>query len=93
MTWNWLRNNWDEITAYFDTAIMSSIGDFVLACTRDFNTPFELKELEDFYELHKDELGTANRATLNAMEAVRANVRWMESHYKTIVDWLSKNLE
>ncbi len=91
MTWNWLRNSWDDITAYFDTAIMSSIGSIVSACTRDFNTPFELTELEAFYEAHKHELGTANRATVNAIEKVRANVKWMQNHYETIVNWLHKH--
>ena len=41
--------------------------------TGDFNTPFELKELEQFYEEHKTELGKAKRLTLNQIEKVRAS--------------------
>ena len=46
----------------------------IKSATRDFNTPFELKELEDFYEQHKNELGTAKRGTLNSIEKVLANL-------------------
>ena len=57
MTWDWLRNKWDGVSTYFDTAISSSVGSIIKSVTRDFNTPFELKELEDFYAQHQNELG------------------------------------
>ena len=92
MTWNWLRNDWDKISDYFDTAISSAIGRIVSYTTRDFNTPFELKELQDFYEEHKNELGTARSATLNSIENVKANVKWMENYYGVIKNWLVENV-
>ena len=70
----------------------SSVGRMIKSATRDFNTPFELKELEDFYEQHKNELGTAKRGTLNSIEKVRANVQWMENYYTDIVSWLQNNV-
>ena len=57
MTWDWLRNKWDKLSGYFDTAISSSVGRIIKSVTSDFNTPFELKELEDFYAQHQNELG------------------------------------
>ena len=93
MTWNWLRNSWTEITGYFGTNVGSTIGRIVGYATGDFNTPFELKELEQFYEDHKNELGTAKRSTLNQIENVRANVKWMENYYQEITDWLKDNVE
>jgi hypothetical protein len=92
MTWNWLRNSWTKISAYYDTAISSSVGRIVTYATRDFNTPFELKELEQFYEDHKTELGTAKRSTLNQIEKVRASVKWMEDYYQTVFNWLIQNV-
>ena len=70
----------------------SSVGRMIKSATRDFNTPFELKELEDFYEKHQNELGTAKRVTLNSIENVRANVQWMENYYTDIVTWLQNNV-
>ena len=92
MTWNWLRNSWKEISTYFDTAISSNVGRIVKYVTKDFNTPFELKELEQFYEEHKTELGTAKRTTLNSIEKVRANVKWMQDYYQIVFDWLTENV-
>ena len=92
MTWNWLRNSWTKISAYYDTAISSSVGRIVKYATKDFNTPFELKELEQFYEDHKTELGTAKRSTLNQIEKVKSNVKWMEDYYQTVFDWLIQNV-
>ncbi len=92
MTWNWLRNSWKEISTYFDTAISSAVGKIVLYVTKDFNTPFELNELEAFYEEHKNELGTAKRTTQNCIEKVRANVHWMQNYYSVVYDWLLANV-
>ena len=92
MVWNWLRNDWDKISKYFNTGISSGVSRFILYASRDFNTPFELKEIKDFYELHKNELGTAKRSTLNSIENVKANVEWMNNYYQTIYDWLSDNV-
>ena len=62
--------------------------------TRDFNTPFELKDLEQFYGEHKTELGTAKRkrSTLNQIEKVRASLKWMEDYHQTVFDWLIQSV-
>ena len=92
MTWNWLRNQWKEVSTYFDTAISSAVGRIIQSVTRDFNTQFELEELQAFYEEHKNELGTTKRTTLNCIELVKGNVQWMTKYYKDIFDWLTKNV-
>ena len=46
VAWDWLREEWTEISNYFDTAISSSVGSMVVACTADFNTQQDLQELE-----------------------------------------------
>ena len=93
MTWNWLRNQWTDVSGYFDTAISSAVGRIIQYVTRDFNTEFELGELQAFYEEHKNELGTAKRTTLNSIELVKANVQWMKKYYKDILDWLKENVD
>ena len=92
MTWNWLRNQWTDVSGYFDTAISSAVGRIIQYVTRDFNTEFELRELQAFYEEHKNELGTAKRTTLNSIELVKANVQWMKKYYNDILDWLKENV-
>ena len=92
LTWDWIRNDWVKISNYFDTAISSSVGKMIKSVAANFNTPYELKELEDFFEEHQNELGTARGTTLNVLESVRANVHWMENYYDDIADWLNKNV-
>ena len=93
LTWNWLRNQWVDVSAYFDTAISSAVGRIIKSVTKDFNTPFELQELQAFYEEHQNELGTAKRTTLNSIEMVKANVQWMKKYYNDILDWLKLNVQ
>ena len=93
LTWNWLRNQWVDVSTYFDTAISSAVGRIIKSVTKDFNTPFELQELQAFYEEHQNELGTAKRTTLNSIEMVKANVQWMKKYYNDILDWLKLNVQ
>ena len=59
IAWNWIRDNWDRLSSYYDTAISSSVGRIINGVAKDFNTPFELAELETFIVDHEDELGSA----------------------------------
>jgi len=34
LVWNWIRSKWSVVSAYFDTAISSSVGKMVTACAR-----------------------------------------------------------
>jgi len=88
VAWNWIRLNWSKLAAYYDTAISSSVGRIISAVAGDFNTDWDLKELEEFIEDHEDELGSAARDAAQMVEGTKANIRWMSQHYQTILDWL-----
>jgi len=88
IAWDWIRANWGALSEYYDTAISSSIGRIISAVAADFNTEFELMELEAFIEEHESELGTARRDAEVMVQGAKANVGWMASHYQTILDWL-----
>ena len=59
----------------------------------EFNTPFELDNLLDFFDKHQEELGSAIRARRTMVERIRENMRWMETHYQTVIDWLQSRIE
>lgn len=88
LVWNWLRSRWADVSEYFDTAISSSVGKMISSCAQDFNTELELKELEDFYNDHLSELGTAKRDTEIAIQNTKANIKWMKTNYAQITTWL-----
>merc|ERR1712013_708727 len=54
VAWNWIRQNWGALSAYYDTAISSSVGRIISAVAADFNTEFELQELQTFISDHED---------------------------------------
>ena len=92
LTWDWLRSNWNKISAYFDTAISSSVGHVIQAIASDFSSELKLEELSDFYETNKAGLGTARKDTKIAIQWVRVNIKWMKNNYETIVNWLTDQL-
>jgi len=92
LAWNWIRQNWGELSAYYDTAISSSVGRIITGVASDFNTEFELQELEQFIADHGDELGSASRDAKQMVEGTKSNIDWMKKHYQTIVDWLQAQL-
>jgi len=93
VAWNWIRSSWAELSAYYDTAISSSVGRIITAVASDFNTRFELDELQTFIADHEEELGSARRTANQMVEGAKANIAWMDQHYQTIVDWLQTNLK
>jgi len=88
IAWNWIRDNWERLSSYYDTAISSSVKRMIEAVANDFNTELELSELEMFIAEHDAELGTARASAKQMVESTKANINWMSKHYQTIVDWL-----
>jgi hypothetical protein len=68
----------------------SSIDVSFVLLFQTFNTHLELQELQQFYNDHYPELGTAKRAVQIAIQNTKANIHWMENHYETINNWLKK---
>ena len=93
VAWDWIRNNWSLLAAYYDTAISSGVSRIIATVAGDFNPPFDLDNLVEFINQHQEELGSARRASRAAVENARANVRWMETHYQTVIDWLQPRIE
>ena len=92
IAWNWLRNEWNRISAHFGARRGKTIGRVVKAISSDFNTPLKLKELKEFYADHELELGSAKRNTLISIQNVKANVKWMKDNYHMISDWLKSKI-
>ncbi|CAG2168745.1 unnamed protein product, partial [Oppiella nova] len=61
----------------------------IKSVTSSMNSEFELRQLQEFYNTVKTNVGTAQRSFMQAMEQTTANVHWMQSHYHEIDNWLS----
>lgn len=78
LAWNFIRANWDYISQPHGAYLIQEV-------TSRFSTPFELEELEHFAT--KYDLGSAARAVQNAIEQTRVNIKWVNEHRKTVLNW------
>ena len=88
LVWNWLRNDWTQISSYYDPKSSKTISRVIQTITSNFNTQLKLKELQEFYDEKGAELGRAKRNTLISLQNVKANVKWMKDNYQKITSWL-----
>ena len=93
MVWNWLRNDWNRVSHYYNPKTSKTISRVIKTITSNFNTPLKLKELMSFYETHAFELGNAKRNTCIAIENAKANVKWMVDNYQKIFNWLETKVK
>ena len=93
ITWDWLRSDWKRISNYYNPNTSKTIARVMRTLTSDFNTPLKLKELTEFYNEYKIELGSAKRNTLISIQNVKANVKWMNDNYQIISNWLEAKLK
>ena len=91
LVWDWLRGNWAEISAYYDPSSIKTIASVIESVTNNFNTVFELNQLQEFYDEHKDDLASAEKATKARILSVKENIAWMETYYNEIESWLIEN--
>ncbi len=91
LAWNWLSSQWDEILAYYDTAVSSPVARMVESVTKGFNTQEQLDDLISFRATNAGNLGTAERAVNSAVDSTTANVAWMDAHYDEVALWFAQN--
>ncbi|CAL1295996.1 unnamed protein product [Larinioides sclopetarius] len=87
LTFNYIRDKWNVIFQRYGKSFFAISG-LLKSVTSSLNTEFELSQLKQFYEKHKNNLGTAKRAFEQSIENAEANVRWMDTNYAHIVQWL-----
>ncbi|XP_021919195.1 aminopeptidase N-like isoform X1 [Zootermopsis nevadensis] len=87
LAFSFLRDNWDTIQSYYGVAF-SSISRMVSAVAMYMNTPLQLSQLEKLRDENVNQLGTTTQSFEQAIEVVRANVRWMAESYDDVSEWL-----
>ncbi|GFU02027.1 aminopeptidase N [Trichonephila clavipes] len=87
LTFNYVRDKWDAIFKRYGKSFFA-ISSMLKSVTSSLNTQFELLQLKEFYAKQKNNLGTAKRAFQQSLENAEANVRWMDTNYAHIVQWL-----
>lgn len=91
VAWNWIRQNWQLLRTYFDSGLSTRFKIIISTVANDFNTDFDLKELEEFIEENEGNLGSVEATATQMVELTRGNVGWMARHYAEVVDWLEQH--
>lgn len=89
LAWDWIRSNWDYLVNRF-TTYSRSLGRLVPNVISDFNSEFELQQVQDFFNKYPD-AGAGARGRQNALEDIKANIQWKKNNEKKITDWLCQN--
>ncbi|XP_048762432.2 glutamyl aminopeptidase-like [Ostrea edulis] len=90
LVWDWIRYNWDYLVDRF-TTYSRSLGRLVPNVISDFNTEFELQQVQDFFNKYPD-AGAGARGRQNAIVSIKANIEWKKINEKKITDWLHQTL-
>ena len=69
--------------------ISFTLANLVSNVFSNLNSEFDLKNLQAFNVRHPD-LGVASKAFEETLEIVEANIRWMNTNFNSISEWLEK---
>ncbi|XP_011870128.1 PREDICTED: aminopeptidase N-like [Vollenhovia emeryi] len=89
LIFDYFINNWAHIKKYLG---ISSLKEIIKSATKRLNTKYKLKDIKEFMRKHLDELGSARRTILQAIEQVESNIRWLDKYHGQIYNWLQKNI-
>ncbi|KAJ8960573.1 hypothetical protein NQ318_013862 [Aromia moschata] len=87
LAYRFLKTNWNRIRSYLGPSSMSLVS-IVKTSTAHFNTEEEVNDFKYFLKRKQSEFGIALRTAQQSIEQAEANVKWMNTYFKTIVQWL-----
>ncbi|XP_044735746.1 aminopeptidase N-like isoform X2 [Chrysoperla carnea] len=84
---NFLRNQWDQVNAYYGEAF-NTVTKMVKSAHTFLNTPAQLEEVLHFKRKHENNLYTSEMALNYVIDQVLANIEWKKNSYQDVADWL-----
>ncbi|KAK3575959.1 hypothetical protein CHS0354_019277 [Potamilus streckersoni] len=90
LAWDLITSRWDYfIREYSDSLFL--LRNMVIGVTGTFTTNEKLKQLKEFVERTLN-LGTARTAFEQAVEKVKANIKWIDDNYPNVNSWLDRQV-
>lgn len=87
LVWDWVRSNWEWLVDRYSLNDRY-LGQLIPNISKYFSKTEKLKQMEEFFALYPDAgAGELNRK--QALENVRFNIHWVQSHSVIILDWLN----
>ncbi|XP_050673816.1 aminopeptidase A-like isoform X3 [Leptidea sinapis] len=86
LVWGDVRARWPQLVERF-TLNSRYLGDLIPEITSTFNTNDQLKEMESFFTMYP-QAGAGETARKRALETVRNNIVWSQTHAPQVSEWL-----
>ncbi len=86
--WKFVKDNWKTISARFGGGNVGLLAHILEGSTESFTTREALADVRRFFKSHP--VPGTERATRQAVEIIRANVRWLARDAGGVAQWLEK---
>ncbi|CAH2108175.1 unnamed protein product [Euphydryas editha] len=91
LVWKNVRDNWPQLVERF-TLNSRYLGSLIPSITGTFNTEISLKEMETFFAQYP-EAGAGESSRVRALENVRNNIKWTNTHQSDVSAWLKEQVK
>ena len=87
----WLAEEWDQIKQFYGGAFVPNVQNMITGFPEDASTVMDLELYENLLANHRGELGSAEASFNQGVDKIKSNIKWKESLYQDVVNWLKKN--
>lgn len=84
--WDFIQENWDKLIEKFPVGSFA-IQKIIKSATSQFSTKAHLAQVQSFFSSLK-ERGSNMRSVQQALETIKLNQRWMDTHLDSLRKWL-----
>lgn len=77
---------WDQFVEKMDNPMV--MNELFKDVFKNYNSRYDLKKLENFYERQSSEKSINLAIFKEIIENIVTNIRWMDTNYKKISQWL-----
>lgn len=91
LVWDYVRENWDKLVERYGIN-ERTLGRLIPTITARFATQTKLEEMQQFFAKNP-EAGAGTAARQQALETVKANIKWLELNQEQVSKWLANFAE
>jgi len=91
LVWDYVRENWEKLVERFGIN-ERTLGRLIPTITARFSTETKLEEMQQFFAKYP-EAGAGTTARQQALEAVKANIKWLTVNKIQVGEWLSNYVQ
>ncbi|XP_043654704.1 glutamyl aminopeptidase isoform X2 [Drosophila teissieri] len=91
LVWDYVRENWEKLVERFGIN-ERTLGRLIPTITARFSTETKLEEMQQFFAKYP-EAGAGTTARQQALEAVKANIKWLAVNKVQVGEWLANYVQ